>query len=174
MDFLFVFGSNVFQHQLAQLINQAIETTGVKLILITGGVARYNDLRIDSVAESERILAAIKYRDRTDLRFILETISTNTLENVVEARKAYNFQVSKQMLFIAHSYATMRSYLFHAQGEITGWPLVLPSEVEGYGVSQADWHKSAKGRALIWGEYLRFEAYGRRGDFPIQAVEHTP
>ncbi|WP_157816122.1 ElyC/SanA/YdcF family protein [Spirosoma pollinicola] len=177
VDLLFVFGSNILHNELGQLISQAIDQTEVKRILITGGVARYTDLRIDSVAESERILAAIRYRDRTDLRFMLETNSTNTLENVVEARKAYDFQTSTQLLFIAHSYATMRSYLtlrkFHTQGEITGWPLILPSEIEGYSVSQADWYKSEKGRALVWGEYLRFETYGRRGDFPIQAVEHT-
>lgn len=177
VDLLFVFGSSILQDKLGALIDEIIDKTQVATVLITGGVAQYNDLVLGSIAESECILSAVRHKNRKNLRFILETTSTNTLENVLEAQKVYNLCSSQRILFVAHSYAMMRSYLtlrrVHPWGEITGFPFEIPSGIDEYPINKANWFKTTKGKALVWGEYLRFEKYGRRGDFPIYPVEHT-
>ena len=173
-DLLFVFGSNILHEELGRLICELIDKSQTSKILITGGIANYHNTVFDVKSESELILSKIPYRNRQDLSFITENISKNTIENVIEAQKVFDLHSVKKMVFISHSYATMRSFLtlrkFYEEHEIWSRPLIIPSNELDLPVGKNSWYKTKYGQSLVWGEYLRFEKYGKRGDFPIHTV----
>lgn len=173
-DLLFVFGSNVQHREIADIIRYMLDHQLVNDVLITGGIANYNGSFYKKEAESEQIKSHIPMEKYTDKKFYLENQSKNIIENIVEAKKIVSFENIRSMTFLSHSYASTRAALslkrFFPHIQLHCIPLPLPSDFLKYPISKSMWSKTEYGRGLVWGEYLRLETYGKRGDFPIEDI----
>lgn len=174
-DVLFVFGSNVQHKEIADLISYMLDQNLVDQVVITGGVANYTGSVYQKQAESERIKSFIALQKYPDKYIYTENKSKNTIENIVEAQKIFSFSNIRSMTFLAHSYASTRCALslkkYFPGVTVYCIPLPLPSKFFEYPVSKDRWFRTNYGRGLVWGEYLRLQTYGKRGDFPIIEIQ---
>lgn len=173
-DLLFVFGSNVQHREIADIIGYMLNAELVNQVLITGGVANYNGSFYRKEAESEQIKSYIPLEKYEDKKIYTENKSKNIIENIVEGQKVISFENIRSMTFLAHSYASTRAALslkrFFPYIALHCIPLPLPSDLSKYPISRQMWSKTEYGRGLVWGEYLRLQTYGNRGDFPIDEI----
>lgn len=173
-DLLFVFGSNVQHREIAHIIRYMLDTALVNQVLITGGIANYNGSFYKKKAESEQIKSYIPLEKYPDKNIYIENQSKNILENIIEAKKIMSFDNISSMTFLSHSYASTRAALslkrFFPSIKLHCIPLPLSTEISKYPISRQMWSKTEYGRGLVWGEYLRLQAYGGRGDFPIEDI----
>jgi hypothetical protein len=176
-DLLFVFGSNVQHREIADIISFMLNIELVDQVLITGGVANYKDSFYKNQAESEQIKSYLPLAKYADKKIYTENKSKNIIENIVEARKIFSFDHIRSMTFLSHSYASTRAALslkrFFPSIRLHCIPLPLPTDYLKYPISKQMWFKTAYGRGLVWGEYLRLQAYGERGDFPIEEIRDS-
>lgn len=173
-DLLFVFGSNVQHREIAHIISYMLDKELVNQVLITGGIANYNGSFYKKKAESEQIKSYIPLKKYPDKKIYTECKSKNIIENIVEARKIISFEHIRSMTFLSHSFASTRAALslkrFFPSIQLHCIPLPLNTDISKYPVSRQMWSKTEYGRGLIWGEYLRLQTYGERGDFPIEEI----
>jgi uncharacterized SAM-binding protein YcdF (DUF218 family) len=173
-DLLFVFGSNIIQQQLAKKICDILEEGIVKKVIITGGIASYEHIILQPIPESEQILSYIPTEKFKDVIFIKEEKSKNSLENVLEANLIYDFNKDEKIIFMSHSYASMRSKLtlkkICPDKKLISQPYDIPTESKRHPISKKYWWKTIYGQAVVWGEYLRFIKYGERKDIPTDEV----
>lgn len=176
-DLLFVFGSNVQHREIADIIGYMLNKELVNQVLITGGIANYSGSFYKDEAESEQIKSYIPLEKYADKKIYTEHKSKNIIENIIEAQKVISFENIRRMTFLAHSYATTRAALslqrFFPSIALHCIPLPLPSNFSRYPISRHMWSKTEYGRSLIWGEYLRLQTYGDRGDFPIEEIRDS-
>ncbi len=176
-DVLFVFGSNIIQQQLASKICGLLEEGITKKVIITGGIPSYESIILQPIPESEQILSHIPRELFSDVVFIQENNSKNSLENVLETSLIYNFSGDRSVMFLSHSYASMRSKLtlkkICPDKLLVSQPYDIPSESKKYPISRKHWFKTSFGQAVVWGEFLRFIRYGEREDFPIGDVREN-
>ena len=174
-DLIFIFGTNVIQKEVSSIIRGLLLENISKTLLITGGVADYRHTNYENIPESEKIMLYLDKSEFSDISFLIEKISKNTLENVLEAKKIFDFSAINTVMFLSHSYASMRSRLtlkkIFPHGKILSFPYDIPSEQENMPIGRDTWTKSRYGPSVIWGEFLRFTTYGERGDFPIEEVK---
>lgn len=176
-DLIFVFGSNINHLEIAAMISGLLQKNISRKVIITGGKAEYENSHFDEIAESEQILSHIPCSDYPDAIFIRESLSKNSLENVVEAARIYDFSKEPSILFISHSYASRRSRLtmqrICGDAKLISYPFDIPAPGSAKErVSRKRWWKTAAGKSMVWGEYLRFLTYGERGDFPIDEIRN--
>lgn len=173
-DLLFVFGSNVQHREIADIIGYMLNAELVNQVLITGGIANYNGSFYKNEAESEQIKSYIPLEKYLNKKIYTENKSKNIIENIVEGQKVISFDSIKSMTFLAHSYATTRAALslkrFFPHIALHCIPLPLTTDFSKYPISRHMWSKTEYGRGLVWGEYLRLQTYGDRGDFPIDEI----
>lgn len=173
-DLLFVFGSNVQHREIADIICYMLNAELVNQVLITGGIANYNGSFYKTEAESEQIKSYIPLEKYADKKIYTENKSKNIIENIIEGQKVISFDNIKSMTFLAHSYASTRAALslkrFFPSIALHCIPLPLPSNFSKYPISRRMWSKTDYGRGLVWGEYLRLQTYGNRGDFPVDEI----
>lgn len=173
-DLLFVFGSNVQHREIAHIISYMLDRELVDQVLITGGIANYNGSFYNKQAESEQIRSYIPLEKYPDKKIYTECNSKNIIENIIEAQKIISFKQIRSMTFLAHSFASTRAALslkrFFPSIQLHCIPLPLSTNISKYPVSRQMWSKTEYGRGLIWGEYLRLQTYGERGDFPIEEI----
>ncbi len=170
-DLLLVFGSNTMQEDLAKLIGRLLEQGLAKTVIITGGIANYLYTRMDGIPESEVILSHIPTRQFPEVRFLTETHSRNSLENVLEAQKIHPFKKEESIIFLSHAHASGRSRLTLKKicpgNKLISHPYEVPMGPGKELLRRSDWWKHSQGKAMVWGEFLRFLKYGERGDIPI-------
>lgn len=176
-DLLFVFGSNVQHREIADIIGYMLNAELVNQVLITGGIANYNGSFYKQEAESEQIKSYISLEKYQDKKIYTERKSKNIIENIMEGQKVFSFENIKSMTFLAHSYASTRAALslkrFFPSIALHCIPLPLRSDISKYPISRQMWSKTEYGRGLVWGEYLRLQTYGSRGDFPIHEIQNS-
>jgi hypothetical protein len=176
-DLLFVFGSNVQHREIAHIIRYMLDMELVNQVLITGGIANYNGSFYKKQAESEQIKSYIPVEKYGNKKIYTENQSKNIIENIMEAKKVISFENIRSMTFLSHSYASTRAALslkkFFPFIQLHCIPLPLPTDISKYPISKQMWSKTEYGRGLIWGEYLRLQTYGQRGDFPIEEIRET-
>lgn len=174
-DLLFVFGSNVQHREIAHIIRYMLDTELVNEVVITGGIANYNGSFYKKQAESEQIKSYIPLEKYTNQKIYTEKRSKNIIENIIEAKKIVSFENIRSMTFLSHSYASTRAALslkrFFPAIQLYCIPLPLPTDFLKYPISRQMWSKTEYGRGLVWGEYLRLQTYGNRGDFPIGEIK---
>ncbi|MDR3714975.1 MAG: ElyC/SanA/YdcF family protein [Puia sp.] len=175
-DLLFVFGSNVMQKELAGLITTLLKQKLAKTVMITGGIANYLHTPVDKRPESEAILAQIPTEQFPSIRFLTETRSRNSLENILEAGKLYPIKKEETILFLSHAHASGRSRLTLKKicpgNKLISLPYEVPMGPGQEMLRRSDWWKYSQGRSMVWGEFLRILKYGERGDIPIREVLH--
>lgn len=174
VDVIFVFGSNIIQQQLAKKISKLLEEGLSKKVIISGGIASYENIILPKLPESEIILSHIPVHQFGDITFIKEVNSKNSLENVLETSLIYDFSKDNSILFLSHSYASTRSKLtlkkICSEHQLISHPYDIPSESKRYPISRKHWWKTIYGQAVVWGEFLRIIKYGEREDFPVEDV----
>ncbi|HTQ28184.1 MAG TPA: ElyC/SanA/YdcF family protein [Puia sp.] len=174
VDLLFVFGSNIEQQKLAAHIMKLLRAGISRKVILTGGVADYDMAHVSPVPESQQIFSHIAAEEFSGIHFIRETTSRNSLENVTEAGKIYDFRQDHSILFLSHSYASTRCRLtlkkICPDKEILAWPYDIAAGPGGHPVSRASWWRTPIGQSVVWGEFLRIVKYGDRGDFSTEEV----
>lgn len=98
---------------------------------------------------------------------VFEDQSTNTLENVLFAKKVFDFKQVNTVMFICKSHATGRQYRTLAQHLPEGIayiPYTFDASYQGNPVSRENWMTFEEGKRRVWGEYLRILHYGEKGD----------
>ncbi len=176
-DLLFVFGSNVQHREIADIISYMLNAELVNQVLITGGIANYNGSFYKKKAESEYIKSFIPLEKHEDKKIYTEQNSKNIIENIVEGQKVFSFEKIRSMTFLAHSYASTRAALslqrFFPSIALHCIPFPLTSDFSKYPISRQMWSKTEYGRGLVWGEYLRLQKYGNRGDFSVDEIRDS-
>lgn len=169
-DLIFAFGTNTAPKKLAKTIEYLLLEKFTKQVIITGGIANYNDSGLTNIAESKIIYELIDVNKFSDVKFYLEEESKNNLENVNNAKKIIDFTKIDSVICLSHSYASSRSVqslrnVFN--GRIQSFPYDIPSENKNILIRKNNWWKTELGKSLVWGEFLRFKKYGIRGDFSL-------
>jgi uncharacterized SAM-binding protein YcdF (DUF218 family) len=171
---LLVFGSNILQEELSRLIDRLLEQDLAKTVIITGGLADYDHTQTGKRAESEAILSHIRIQRFPAVRFLTETHSRNSLENVLEARKLYPLEKERSILFLSHAHASGRSRLtlkkISPHSKLISHPYEVPMGDGQNILRKSDWWRNPLGTAMIWGEFLRIVKYGERGDISIEEI----
>lgn len=140
-------------------------------VFVTGGQsktadAQYHQLvgtRTENAIITEKLVAG----GIPAAELVGENRSSNSLENVVFATEVFDFATIKRLLFVTKAHVvgrhwrTLKQYL-PATVELIPYSFV--AEYNGVTVSRDNWHLSEVGRARVWGEYLRIQAYSEKGD----------
>lgn len=169
-DLIFAFGTNMAPKALAGTIESLLNADFSKKVIITGGVANYRDCKENFNAESEIVFSLINSSAFPDVEFILEKESMNNLENVNYASKLIDFSKIDSIICLSHSYAAARSVQTlknRFKGVIYSHPYDVPSEINNIQIDQSTWWLTERGKALVWGEYLRIKTYSERTDFDL-------
>lgn len=175
VDLMFVYGTPFSVKAIAYHISQLLETGLVHTVLLTGGLVHHKELLICQKSEASLIYKELNLnKDYSHIRFFLEEKSQNTLENVTEGLKIFNFSDCKRICFISASHCARRSYLtlrkYFPQGELiqSTYNASYPEDVRK--LSKDNWYTFDFGIRRIWGEFLRIKEYGRRGDIAYHDV----
>jgi len=179
VDGIFVFSSLVNIEKLAKLIENILAKKISKQVFITGGViseerARGLQIRKGST-EAGLLLETLNIKRFKDVHFYVERKSLNTLENVTETLKFPEFKKCKSLLFIFKSHAAGRGYLtlrkFFQSAEILQLTFNTKYRQEKKSITKNNWHSFIFARGRVWGEFLRIDKYGSRGDIEYKSVK---
>lgn len=103
-----------------------------------------------------------------------EETSKNTLANVTEGLKVFDFSYASSLAFIFPShgarrgYLNLRKYCPHTDIYQCPYDAHYPNEIEP--ISRKNWYYTEHGQRRVWGEYLRIKEYGLRGDIAFDEV----
>jgi hypothetical protein len=171
VDLIFVLGSTDFV-QSANIVRELLGRGNSKIVLIAGGMPKYEDSKKLSKSEAEIILEYIKPEEFSGIEFILEKSSNNTSENVVNGLKFFKKPINS-LCFINRSqgagrcYLTLRKHL--PKAKILQY--VFESNYNGIPVGKDNWFKTEFGRGRVWGEFLRIKKYGEEGYIEFDEVK---
>ena len=174
VDCIFVFGTAISFKELALSLKQLIEKNVNSTILITGGIEAYEDSMPAVRSEAERIFEEIKAFVPKTTQVILEKKSQNTLENVVFGLELLP-KMPSSLCFIGKSfhmgraYLTLRKYLPNAKLYQHGYNTVYPGITSP--ISRDNWFLFPEFSARVWGEFIRINTYGKRGDIHFDEVK---
>ena len=142
------------------------------VVYITGGVTMPGQL-----SESEHIHTAIGAMGYKDVQFKLDFESKDTKNNVIQAVRL-GLGSHRNIMFIAktqHCGRCKLTLMKHLPPNVTirhrGYePTVVP---DGPRMDPMTWQSSPKLSSLVWGEFLRIEKYGLRGDiaYPSEVAD---
>jgi len=185
-NILVTFGSNVGVRAAARKTMQELKRGLAKILALTGGVSsafpEVSELR-PGQSEAQAIYEAI-FADpggadllhRTEYLFV-EKMSLNTLENVANLQKRLKFFPDDTVVCVCHAYSarrvflTMKKYFPHIEVRVSPFELKVPVTKDlTVNMTRQSWFKGQISRALVWGEVLRMEAYGARGDIRSDIV----
>lgn len=159
-DVIFVFGGTHSGHW-----EKAIEAYDRKLgsqVIVTGGYSSKYDKPESHVIVKHLMEAGVPEKD-----IIFEDRSTNTLENVLFAKKVFDFCKVKSVLFVCKSYAAgcqYRTLAQHLSEKIKFVKFSFDAKFNGIYVTRDNWDSTEIGRRRVWGQYLRIVEYGKKGD----------
>jgi len=97
---------------------------------------------------------------------VFENQSRNTLENVLFAKKIFDFSTLDSLLFVCKNHAAGRQYRTLAQQishPVRYVPFGFDAVFGGEVISREEWMNSEVGRARVFGEYLRILQFGKMG-----------
>lgn len=172
-DALIIFGT---QHNVEGLVSEASKILTRRLVpavIITGGTPTYSDSLKLEEPESSSILRKIEPDTFPDVIFHTESVSENTLENVKVSLSIPDFAAAQKVMFLFKSHAcgrgylTLRRYFHHA-------PIIQRSYSVTYKeglpmIDRDNWWKTEFSVNRVWGEFLRIERCGSRGDIAYPA-----
>lgn len=172
VDLIFVFGTAVSFDEVGQSLKKVMGCSNQ--ILFTGGVEKYFDSIVHEAPESEMLYEIVKKDIPSTTKVLLETKSRNTLENLEFGLKLLE-QMPKSVCFIVKSfhsgraYLTLRRFLPEAKIYQDSFDPTYPNRPGK--MTRDNWYLDEEYRARVWGEYLRIQAYGERGDLDFTEVK---
>ncbi|MCE9628749.1 MAG: hypothetical protein K8Q91_02010 [Candidatus Vogelbacteria bacterium] len=171
-ELLFVFGNSQTE-RMAELTKIVLNRKLVSKVVLTGGTPKFEDSVIVPKPESQLVLDSINPNLFPDVEFFIESVSDNTLANVTEALKVLDFSSYKKIIFLFKKHDSRRGYL-------TLKKLLPKTELlqvtfpgvykDGITITEDSWFKNEVAISRVWGEYLRINKYGRRGDIAFDEV----
>lgn len=180
-DLLFVFGGR--HPGCWQTAFQAYQDGIADKILLTGGIKptsiRHPDWNNGHTPESHVMKVKLLELGVSDNALIVEDRSTDSLENVLFAKKLFDFKSIQCLVFICKSFAAGRQYRTLRKHlpesiELLALPFVT-SPTGNSTITRHNWMDHAEGRSFVYGEYMRILVYGEQGDIiplekPIQGL----
>lgn len=168
-DLIFVFSSA--QAGIWQATLQAWRQGLAPQIFVTGGQSKTADAeyaayvgdRTENAIITEKLIA----NGVPTTAIIGEDRSANSLENVIFATEVFDFTTIKRVVFITKAHVVGRHWRTlkqHLPATVELIPYSYVAEYNGITVTRDNWVASAVGRARVWGEYLRIQAYSEKGD----------
>lgn len=167
-DAVFVFGGTHPGHW-----KKAIEAyhTGLgNTFIVTGGVSptgkKHAEWEDPTTPESLVMKSKMIEASIPEESIFYEGTSRNSMENVIHALKVFDFTRVKSMLVVTKEHGAgrqIRTLQKHLPKEIRFIPYGFPAVYSGEGIRRDNWHLTLKGRARVWGEYLRICKYGDAG-----------
>ncbi len=158
IDLLFVFGSSRY-NEITSKIKDIYNKYNVKNIYISGGInpKRKNN---ETTPEATNILNKLP---KLNTNILVDTNATNTKENVENFFKLAHYPKGlKNIVFISKDYASGRCYFtlkkYFSQSHIFSYPYSVDN------IDRLIWYKSAKGVALVIGEFERIKKYSDNND----------
>lgn len=181
-DIIFIFGGS--HPGLWETAARAYQENLGQIVIVTGGykpgAKRHACWEYGDRPESHVIAEKLQTLGVPADAMILEDRSTNTLENVLFAQEVYDFSKVRRILMICKSFASgrqCRTLQKHLPSHITCLPYAFDTRSgDGPLITATTWMNDPQTRSLIFGEYLRIIAYGKKGDIeplrePIQGLE---
>lgn len=166
-DFLFVFGTPRFIKETAHEVEYLLSQDFTRKVVITGGKPNYEDNEMVKDSESEQILARINESKFPHVDFLLDKISRNTLENVIEGLKLVDIDKLKRVIYLYKTHDSTRGYLT-LKKFLPDVELLQHTFAPNYGYEESlardTWHRNEDYRQRVWGEFLRIQLFGGRGD----------
>lgn len=176
-DVLFVFSGTHSGHweKTIEAYNKGLSDK----IIVTGGRSltgtAHPDWKHDEeTTEADVILSYLFAAGIPKDKITYEKKSTNTLENVLYAKDVFDFNKIDSLMFICKSHVAGRQYRTlakHLPSNIYYIPYTFNTSYNDKKVSRENWMETAIGKKRVWGEYLRIEYYGKRGD--ILEIENS-
>lgn len=185
-NILITFGSNVGICDAARRTLGELKKGRAKLLVLTGGVTsgfqQISELKpgqseaqviyeaICADPAGEGLIHGVEY-------LIVEKASQNIKENVANLHRRLKFFDDDHIVCVCHAYAARRVVLtmkrYFPDVEVRVLPFSLNVAVTNdltVNLSRQSWFKGSVSRALVWGEVLRIEAYGAKGDMWTEKV----
>lgn len=173
---VFIFGASSAgnQHRIVETYCRYVQhQTAAKTVYIAGGRPKGPDQK----TEAQIIAGRINPRAYPGVEFRLEEESKSTLENVVNCLRL-GLRDHRQLIFIAKAHSAGRSRLTLAKYlPDIGYSNIRhrcydahaqcpDPKMDGAQISigSTSWQRYAAHRDIVWGEFLRIEKYGSRGD----------
>ncbi len=167
-DVLFIFGTSFEIENIAHAAEKVLEKGLVSSVVATGGAPMFPDSPKMSRSEAVEILHALRIERFPNTIFRSESESLNTQENVRLSLRFPELAKATKVIYLFRSHAcgrgflTLRKYLPSAK--------LLPLSVDvsykkgSLAISRETWFSDQFSRSRVWGEFLRIETYGARGD----------
>lgn len=181
-DVIFVFGSTQpgCYHKSLEAYNKKLG----KEIVVSGGRSglahKHKDLGYGNKSEANIIFKNLVAGGVPAEKIFLEDKSTNSKENIIYAKKIYDFSKINSILFISKNYAAGRQYRTLRKHlpkniKITSFGYNIYFD-DGRTFDRYNWMNYAESASLVFGEYLRIVYYGQMGDIeniiePIKGLE---
>lgn len=174
-DLLFCYGTPFCIPQMAHHLTQLLMNKVSNHVLIAGGFTAEGLPLIENKSESRLIYEHIP-PIFAHVNFFLEEKSHHTLENVVNGLNIINFQNYRRIGFVSPSHMAQRCYLMlrkfcpKSRVDPLCYDAFYPGEPKP--VSKTNWTTFALGKKRVWGEFLRIQCYGMRGDIAFDEVRN--
>ena len=168
-DLLLVLGSAHSVTTLIQVTESILIRGGASLVLVTGGIPRFNDYAPRTEPESREIIRQLRMERFPSVRVIEEPNATNLKENVEFSRALLKEEVPSTIVSVMKSHsigrteATLKAYFPSSQIAHASYDADF-----GHGpLGRSTWRGHPAHRGRVWGEFLRIREYSGRGDIDI-------
>jgi hypothetical protein len=164
-DTVFMFGTSVSLAEAEAAVISLIEKVRPKLLVISGGIPKYNDSYRTTRSESESFYDIIKDRILSCIEIKIENKSNNSVENVVFSLPL--LAGSQSIVFLTKSFAAGRhrlileKYLPNSTIFQKTYDPVYPDS-DGIIISKNNWSNNPYSTSRVWGEYLRIKMVNSR------------
>ena len=160
VDMAFVFGT--MHQEPIQLAYDLYQNNYISKIIVSGGINKHIGGNEAKIISQELIKMGVKKED-----IVLEDKSTNTLENVIFAKKVIDKKIGlnniKKILVVVKSFHARRALMTlnkHFPKHIKFIPIVYNL----FGFDKTNWFKSKVGKEKVLGEYAKIKEYLKKGD----------
>ncbi len=171
-DALFIFSGTHSGHWEKAI--EAYNRNYIETIIVTGGRSLTGiphpawDGHTDrEVSEAKVIVSFLISAGIPSHNIFIEEKSTNSLENVLCAKEVFDFTKIQSLMVVCKSHATgrqIRTLKKHLPNQIEYIPFTFNTIYKGTEVNRNNWMDTEIGRKRVWGEYLRINHYGIKGD----------
>jgi hypothetical protein len=168
-DVLFVFSGTHPGHWEKAI--EAYQRNLCQTIIVTGGRSLtgvpHQEWNRGEATEAEVIISYLLKAGVPSEKIKYENRSTNSLENVLYAKKIYDFTSTRSIMYVCKSHVAgrqERTLLKHLGDDLRYIPFSFDAEYKGTKITRSTWSYSETGRNRVWGEFLRILKYAERGD----------
>jgi len=161
-DTVFMFGTSVSLEEAESLVLSVIKKVKPKLLILTGGMPKYNDSYYIKRPESENFYDIIKDKILARVEIKIENKSCNSVENV---RFSFPLLASSQsIIFITKNFAAGRHFLI-LKKYCPNIPIFQKTYEPVYPdnnsiiISKNNWSNNPFTASRVWGEFLRIKSF---------------